>query len=174
MCGSFGQDQDVSAVPVTLNHIAGNKPVTRFIRHDPGIQFMDRHILLFPVDRGPEPGELRYNVMLERSFLSLPDRIIPVTHRPALHEYYRMMTILPGWCGGKTVNISCMDVPEYHFKAEGGNMMAFINDDHTVIFHAVFYLSTPVQRLHDGDINDAVQDIPAARPGDKIEESVKI
>ena len=97
--------------------------------------------------------------MLKAALFSLLLRINTISDRTALHEYYRVMTILSCWCCGQTIHIFRVCIFENRFKVDRRNMVTFVNNNHPIVSHILFHFVTANKRLHDGNIHNTVHGI---------------
>jgi hypothetical protein len=80
------------------------------------------------VSGGFERGGLHENDVLERPAGRLDTRVDPVPNRPALHRDDRMVAVLARNRRRQPKHESSLGLPDDGFKAVGGDMMAFIDD----------------------------------------------
>src|SRR5205807_675020 len=94
-------------------------------------------------------------------------RIDAIPYRAALHEYDRMVAILPGHGRGQTGNKLSLGLPNHKFKAIGGEMMTLIDDHMPIISNPVIDDSLAYHALHERHVNDPSRLLsPAADPAD--------
>ena len=76
-----------------------------------------------------------------------------MTNRAALHEDDWMMAVLSRHRRGQTEHVSRLGLPRDGFKAHGGKVMAFIDDDMPVVGDQIGDDALSDQALHERDID---------------------
>ena len=78
--------------------------------------------------------------MMKGAFLSLALGIHKISHRSALHENNRLMSILSEWCCSQSINIFRIGIPKNLLEADSRNMMTLIHNNHTIVPNQILYL----------------------------------
>ena len=166
MSRSQGQDDAVPALRAIGGDILDDLSVPAVALHDFRIQSLDGYFLFIDIQRTSQRCEPGDDVMVERAFFRLRPRIVPVSNRPALHEQNRVVAVLSRGGRRKAVHIFGGGGFQDLFVGKGRSVVAFVGDDHSVMFHEVLDLSLSADRLHDRDIHNAVEGVfaPAQLP----------
>ena len=93
------------------------------------------------------------NTMVERSFCGLVPRVDPKTYGSALHKNNWMMAVFAGDRRRQPKNIPRLSPPGDQFKADGRQVVAFINNELPVIANNVVNFSFSYQTLDEGHID---------------------
>lgn len=157
MGGSLGQYQGIAAVLKATEDILDNPLISRLVHGDGGIESLDRRFLAFFFQRRPEACQAGDHIMFEGPLFRLFSGIHPVPDRPAMHKNNGMMAILPCRGGRQAIHIFRMNALEDLLKAERRNMVALIDDHHSVTLDQILDFASNVQRLHDRHINHSAR-----------------
>ena len=103
----------------------------------------------------------------KRAGIRLPPCIILEADRTALHEDDGMVAVFPGDRSGKSQHILCLAAAGDILKTHGGEVMAFIDDEVSVLGDAVIRAGLLVKTLNQGDIDHAGRiSFPVSDPTD--------
>ncbi|SAI66694.1 Uncharacterised protein [Bordetella ansorpii] len=78
-----------------------------------------------------------------------------MANRATLHEQNGLTAIAPDWCCCQPQYVTGADTFENGLKRHCREVMAFVDNDLSVIFHNGIGFSLPMYGLHDGDVNAA-------------------
>jgi hypothetical protein len=78
-----------------------------------------------------------------------------MTHRSALHEDNRMVSILAGHGRGQSQDIPRLGAPRDLFEAKSGQMMTFIHDEMTVARDLIRHLRLADETLYQSNVDSS-------------------
>ena len=107
-----------------------------------------------------ELGWANDNFVIKRAFICLVTIIHPVTHRAALHKNYRLVSIFARHSRRQTSYIFGLGLAHHLFKADRRNVVAFVNNQVTVIANQVTDNPFLAQALDHGYIEISVRFVP--------------
>ena len=81
--------------------------------------------------------------------------INPIANRPALHEDDRMMAVLACDSCGQSEHVASVAAARDQFKAHGGQVVAFIDDEVAIIADNVIHFTIAHKALNQGDVDAA-------------------
>src|SRR5258707_15734819 len=100
-----------------------------------------------------ENGFLEHYPVGERPCGCLLLRIDAIADRTTIHKNDWVMTVFPRHCRRQTKYVFGLSGPSYCLKAEGGQMMAFINNEMPIVGHKIGYFAFSHQALNRGYID---------------------
>src|SRR5439155_24785660 len=112
--------------------------------------------------RRAEPRGSDEDMVREGSLSRLAPWVDLMADRTALHEDNRVMTVLASHGGGQAHHEFRPGPPRHQFKAAGGKMMAFIDDQMPVIADAIIHHSFANHALNECHIQRSRQPSPPA------------
>ena len=107
---------------------------------EPGIEFLDGGLFVRIAQIKPELRMPKDDLVVKGAGSRLRPRIDAMTHRAALHENDRVVTVLARHRRRQTKHVTGFRLPSDRFEAHRGDMMAFINDNMPVIGHQIGHL----------------------------------
>ncbi len=78
-----------------------------------------------------------------------------MTHRSALHEDNRMLSILPGHGRGQSQHISRLGAPRDQFEAKCRQMMTLIHDEMAVASNLIRHLCLADETLYQSNVDSS-------------------
>ena len=153
MLVAFGQYQWRATFVNGLEHVVADELIAGFIRDQFGVQFLklDSHIL----GKGPRRAKPRGTDMdgvRKRTCGRLCPGIDPMTNRPALHEDDRMVAIFAGDRRGQARDELRLCPADDLLETLSGQVVAFVNNQMSIICHQVTYHVLANQALDDRDV----------------------
>ena len=164
MLVALGQYQGRPSFVNGRAHVVADELIAGLIRDQLGVQLLelDSHILRRR-SRGPEPGGTDMHGVREGTGSRQRPGIDPVPDRPALHEDDRMMAILAADGRGQACDIPGLRPADDLLEALSGQVVAFVNDDMSIVSDDVIHDVLPYQALDDRHIQQSGR-LPCVRP----------
>ena len=154
MGGSTGEDDGRATFFQCFNNILDDEKVAIFVFCYLFCNLSKREVFITDKSEG---SKTRNQQTLEGLSLHLCLCICAVSDRPTLHKDDRLMSILPNRCCRQSIDILGIDGFQNLFKVYRWDMMALIGNDHSIVFDKRLYLIIRNTRLHQCDVDDAMQ-----------------
>jgi len=150
---SFCQYDRRTAFLDDRDHFLANKPVSGLVIHQFSAEVveLDSFIWMRLADR-TECGRANEDMMLEWSSDRLAFCIHAVANRSALHEHDGVMPVFAGDCRGQSREILRLRTPRDLLEAERREVVAFVDDDVTVLGDAVVNRPLAHEALNQCDV----------------------
>src|ERR1700687_630412 len=126
------------------------------------IEVLNRGSRIRLLARSMENGLLKHYPVGERPCSCLLLGIDAIADRTTIHKNDWVMTVFPRHCRRQTKYVFGLSGPSYCLKAEGGQMMAFINNEMPIVSHKIRHLAFSHQALDDGYIDDTCRPLLSA------------
>ena len=146
---TFRQDNGVPALAVVFDDIRNQFAVTLFILKNLLINLLKGHLL---PDCRIERCELHPYFVVERPCLRLLFRIILIADRSALHKDNLLQAIFSSRCGRQTIDVLRRGCLQSLLETDRRQMVALIDDDHTVILEAFVDFTFVVKGLQQSNV----------------------
>ena len=121
-----------------LDHLIADEPVSGLIIRQFSAEVVELHsFVAMRLAQRSECRRTNEDMMLEWSSDRLPFRIHAMANRSALHEHDGMMAVFACNCRSQAREVLCLCTTRYLLEAVRGEMVAFVDDNLTVVGDAI-------------------------------------
>ena len=135
------------------NYVIEDKVIPRYVPSELGIQRLDCGLFSGRGSRKPELSVTENHLAIERSCCRLLLGVDAVTDGTTLHNNDRVVTILPRDRRREAKQVSSLCLARDGLKANGGQVMAFVDDDMAVFGDHIGHDAFPHKALHESNID---------------------
>lgn len=150
---AFGDDHRRPTRFERRNYVIKDKVVPRCVPSELGVERLDCGLFFGAGSMKPELGVTENHLMIKRSRCRLLLGADAVTNWTALHYNDRVVAILPRDRRRQAKQVSGLRLARDGLKADGGKVMAFVDDDVAVFGDDVRNDALPHKALHKSDVD---------------------